>query len=54
MRSSRLAGVSDLQWAHLMSVPFENLTIHLGGRNVLDLERNYEKIVRRAARWVVL
>ena len=26
-------------------MPFENLTIHLGGRNVLDRERNYEKIV---------
>jgi N-hydroxyarylamine O-acetyltransferase len=37
--------LSDLQSAHLMSVPFENLTIHLGGRNVLELERNYEKIV---------
>ena len=37
--------LSDLQWAHMMTVPFENLTIHLGGRNVLDPKRNYEKIV---------
>jgi N-hydroxyarylamine O-acetyltransferase len=28
-----------------MTVPFENLTIHLGGRNVLDFQRNYQKIV---------
>ena len=37
--------LSDLQRAHMLSVPFENLTIHLGGTNVLDLESNYQKIV---------
>ena len=29
----------------MLAVPFENLTIHLGGTNVLDLESNYHKIV---------
>ena len=36
-----------LQLAHLYSVPFENLDIHLGQRIVLDEERFFEKIVVR-------
>ncbi len=29
----------------MLAVPFENLTIHSGGRNEVGFERNYEKIV---------
>ena len=36
-----------LQRAHVLSVPFENLDIHLGRRLVLDREANYAKIVER-------
>jgi N-hydroxyarylamine O-acetyltransferase len=34
-----------LHRAHMLSVPFENLDIHLGRRLVLDREANFEKIV---------
>jgi N-hydroxyarylamine O-acetyltransferase len=37
----------QLQIAHLMSVPFENLSIHAGERIVLDDEALFEKIVTR-------
>jgi N-hydroxyarylamine O-acetyltransferase len=36
-----------LQRAHLLSVPFENLDIHLGRPIDLSLDRLYDKIVRR-------
>ncbi len=31
----------------MLTVPFENLTIHLGGRNVLDPDANFAKIVEQ-------
>lgn len=41
----------DVLWSlhrcHLRSVPFENLTIHSGGRVRLDLQNLYEKIVKQ-------
>lgn len=37
----------SLHLAHLRSVPFENLDIHLGRRIVLDEERLFDKVVRR-------
>ena len=37
----------DLHRAHLLTVPFENLDIHLGREIVLDDERLYGKIVER-------
>src|SRR5512145_1406842 len=37
----------DLHRAHMHSVPFENLDIHLGRRIELGLEPIYDKIVRR-------
>jgi N-hydroxyarylamine O-acetyltransferase len=33
--------------AHLLSVPFENLDIHLGRPILLDLDRIFDKVVRR-------
>ena len=38
--------LAGLHRAHMLAVPFENLDLHLGRRNVVDAERNYEKIVR--------
>jgi len=44
--------LSALHRAHMLSVPFENLDIHLGRRLVLDHEANFEKIVtRRRGGW---
>jgi N-hydroxyarylamine O-acetyltransferase len=44
--------LSALHRAHMLSVPFENLDIHLGRRLVLDREANFEKIViRRRGGW---
>ncbi len=41
-----------LHRAHMLSVPFENLDIHLGRRNVLDPAANVAKIVdRRRGGW---
>lgn len=37
----------SLHTCHLMSVPFENLTIHSGGRVQLDLPLLYDKIVNQ-------
>jgi len=37
----------DLHRAHMHSVPFENIDIHLGQRIELGLESIYDKIVRR-------
>jgi N-hydroxyarylamine O-acetyltransferase len=42
-RAETLAG---LHHAHMHAVPFENLDLHIGRRNVIDAERNYAKIVR--------
>lgn len=36
-----------LHRAHLISIPYENLDIHLGERLTLDFEPIYDKIVRR-------
>lgn len=41
------ATLRELQLAHLQSVPFENLDIHLNHPIVLDLNALYEKIVVR-------
>jgi N-hydroxyarylamine O-acetyltransferase len=37
----------ELQLAHLMAVPFENLDIHLGRTIILDQSAFFEKVVRR-------
>lgn len=42
-----LAGLSRLQLAHRMTVPFENLDIVAGRPLSLDLEHLFDKIVRR-------
>jgi N-hydroxyarylamine O-acetyltransferase len=39
--------LAALHRAHMLTVPFENLDIHLGVRNVLDPEHVYDKVVRR-------
>ena len=36
-----------LHRAHMLAVPFENLDIHLGRRNVLDPDQVFDKVVRR-------
>ena len=36
-----------LHRAHMLVVPFENLDIHLGRRNVLDPDQVFDKVVRR-------
>jgi N-hydroxyarylamine O-acetyltransferase len=38
--------LAALHHAHMLAAPFENLDLHLGRRNVLDAQHNYEKIVR--------
>jgi N-hydroxyarylamine O-acetyltransferase len=51
-RRPSLATLERLQRAHMLTVPFENLDIHLGRRLVLDREANFEKIVdRRRGGW---
>lgn len=42
-----LVVLQDLQKAHLLSVPFENLDIHYGNRIELDIAKIYDKIVNR-------
>lgn len=44
---SDVALVADLQLAHLRTVPFENLDVHLGRPIVLDPERIHAKVVDR-------
>lgn len=39
--------LAALHRAHMLAVPFENLDIHLGVRNVLDFEHVFDKVVRR-------
>ncbi|KAM3626297.1 uncharacterized protein V6R79_026465 [Siganus canaliculatus] len=41
-----LATLKIIHKLHVMSIPFENLSIHSGGRNVMDLEVIFNKIVR--------
>ena len=50
-RSPTFETLAAVHRAHMLSVPFENLDIHLGRRLVLDRDANFEKIVvrRRAA-----
>lgn len=44
--------LASLHRAHMLSVPFENLDLHLGGRNVLDVDANLAKVVdRRRGGW---
>jgi N-hydroxyarylamine O-acetyltransferase len=40
-----LQGLRDLQQAHLLAVPFENLSIHLGEQIILDKESLVAKVV---------
>jgi N-hydroxyarylamine O-acetyltransferase len=42
-----LAALATLQRAHLGTVPFENLSIHLGERITLEPDRLLDKVVRR-------
>jgi len=39
--------LAALHRAHMLAVPFENLDIHLGVRNVLDPDHVFDKVVRR-------
>jgi N-hydroxyarylamine O-acetyltransferase len=41
------AALAELQLRHLLAVPFENLSIHLGEPIVLDQEALADKVVRR-------
>jgi N-hydroxyarylamine O-acetyltransferase len=41
------AALRELQHRHLLSVPFENLSIHLGERIALDEQALLEKLIRR-------
>jgi len=41
------ATLAALHRAHMLAVPFENLDIHLGRRNVLDPGHVFDKVVRR-------
>ncbi|XP_037333508.2 arylamine N-acetyltransferase, pineal gland isozyme NAT-10-like [Pungitius pungitius] len=42
-----LATLKLIHKQHVMSVPFENLSLHCGEKNVMDLEATFNKIVRR-------
>ena len=41
------ATLAALHRAHMETVPFENLDIHLGVRNVLDADHVFDKVVVR-------
>ena len=41
------ATLAGLHRAHMLAVPFENLDLHLGLRNVLDPGHVFDKVVRR-------
>jgi N-hydroxyarylamine O-acetyltransferase len=45
--AANLATLQALQRHHLLRVPFENLDIHLGRPIVLDLEKIFDKVVKR-------
>ncbi|XP_053721739.1 arylamine N-acetyltransferase, pineal gland isozyme NAT-3-like isoform X1 [Synchiropus splendidus] len=42
-----LATLREIHKHHILSIPFENLSIHSGERNVVDLEVTFHKLVRR-------
>ncbi|XP_053198168.1 arylamine N-acetyltransferase, pineal gland isozyme NAT-10-like [Scomber japonicus] len=42
-----LEALRSVHTFHLLSVPFENLTVHSGGRVSLDIRHLYEKIINR-------
>jgi N-hydroxyarylamine O-acetyltransferase len=46
-RTSTADTLRQLHRAHLLTIPFENLDIHLGHTIVLDNEKFFEKIVRQ-------
>jgi N-hydroxyarylamine O-acetyltransferase len=46
-RAPSAAVLRDLQVAHLLAVPFENLSIHSGEPITLDIDRLLDKVVRR-------
>lgn len=46
-RTPTLEALHALQWAHLTTVPFENLSIHANEPIVLNDEALFDKIVRR-------
>ncbi|XP_042273948.1 arylamine N-acetyltransferase, pineal gland isozyme NAT-10-like [Thunnus maccoyii] len=41
-----LATLQLIHKQHVMSIPFENLSVHCGERNVMDLEAIFNKVVR--------
>uniref|UniRef100_A0A3P9ICA4 arylamine N-acetyltransferase n=1 Tax=Oryzias latipes TaxID=8090 RepID=A0A3P9ICA4_ORYLA len=41
-----LATLKAIHKLHVMSIPFENLSIHCGERNIMDLELIFNKLVR--------
>ncbi|KAM7423720.1 hypothetical protein PAMA_000201 [Pampus argenteus] len=41
-----LATLKSIHTKHVMSIPFENLSIHCGEKNIMDLEIIFNKIVR--------
>jgi N-hydroxyarylamine O-acetyltransferase len=45
--ASRTSSLAELHERHLLSIPFENLSIHLGERIVLDEVQLVDKIVNR-------
>ncbi|KAM9816997.1 arylamine N-acetyltransferase, pineal gland isozyme NAT-10 [Neosynchiropus ocellatus] len=42
-----LATLREIHKHHILSIPFENLSMHSGERNVVDLEVAFDKLVRR-------
>jgi N-hydroxyarylamine O-acetyltransferase len=46
-RTPTLETLRDLHRAHLLAVPFENLSIHLGESIILDETRLFDKVVNR-------
>jgi N-hydroxyarylamine O-acetyltransferase len=46
-RAPTAAVLRHLQVAHLLAVPFENLSIHSGEPITLDIDRLFDKVVRR-------
>ncbi|XP_030581180.1 arylamine N-acetyltransferase, pineal gland isozyme NAT-10-like [Archocentrus centrarchus] len=41
-----LATLKQIHWQHIMSIPFENLSIHCGEKIIIDLEVIFNKVVR--------
>lgn len=42
-----LATLKLIHKQHVMSIPFENLSMHSRERNIIDLDATFNKIVRR-------